>query len=298
MSDAVALGFIIGTGRCGSTLAHEILARHRDVAFLTNLEDRAPALRVPRRTAKWLYNRLPPTATTKGRMRLAPSEGYRLFDRRVSRSLSTPFRDLTAVDATPWLAAQVRSFFDERAGGSAMFVHKFTGWPRAGFLHQVDPTARFVHIVRDGRAVANSWLKMPWWHGYEGPERWQFGPLPETYREEWEASGRSFTLLAGLAWKLLIDAFDEARRAIPPDAWLEIRYEDLVADPRATTGRMLSFLGLEWNSSFEAQFARHAVSDGGLHEYRRDLDPASLALLDTSLGLHLQRHGYELGNQG
>ena len=35
-------GWVLGTGRCGSTLVHEVLARHPGVGFLTNLEDRFP----------------------------------------------------------------------------------------------------------------------------------------------------------------------------------------------------------------------------------------------------------------
>ena len=34
--------FVLGTGRCGSTLVHELVARHPDVGFLSNLEDRVP----------------------------------------------------------------------------------------------------------------------------------------------------------------------------------------------------------------------------------------------------------------
>ena len=65
-----------------------------------------------------------------------------------------------------------------------------TGWPRAGFLHAVFPDARYVNVIRDGRAVANSWLQMDWWLGYRGPEHWHFGPLSDEHREVWERSGR------------------------------------------------------------------------------------------------------------
>ena len=38
------LAFVIGTGRCGSTLVYEVLARHPGVGFVSNLEDKLPAL--------------------------------------------------------------------------------------------------------------------------------------------------------------------------------------------------------------------------------------------------------------
>ena len=283
--------FIVGTGRCGSTLVHEVLARHDDVSFLTNLEDRFPRVPAASRLAQRLYRALPPAATTKGRLRLAPSEGYRVLDRRVSPVLSMPARDLTADDVTPWLERRVRSFFEGHAG-SGVLVHKFTGWPRARFLHRVLPGARFIHVVRDGRAVAASWLRMPWWRGDQGPERWHFGPLPPAYAQEWEASGRSPVLLAGLAWKLLLDAHDEARKDVPEESWLEVRYEDVVAHPRDTFERMLGFLGLEWDAAFDRQFRRHSFAAGPLDAFRSQLDAESLQLLEASLASHLEARGY------
>src|SRR5205823_12944314 len=109
--------FILGTGRCGSTLLHELVARHPDVGFVSNIGDRlarAPA-------GSWqagLYRRLPTGATRKGRLRLAPSEGFLVLDREVSPVISEPARDLMASDATPWLAARFRRFFEARAAAA------------------------------------------------------------------------------------------------------------------------------------------------------------------------------------
>ncbi len=111
-----------------------------------------------------------------------------MLAREVSPLLASPVRDLRADDVTPWLERRFREFFAERAQvqGTATFLHKFTGWPRAGFIRGVLPDARFIHVVRDGRAVANSWLQMPWWLGFEGPDHWQWGPLPPDLAAEWE----------------------------------------------------------------------------------------------------------------
>lgn len=292
--DAPAYAWVLGTGRCGSTLVHEVIARHHDVAFISNLEDRTPWLEWTGRWSRAAYRFVPPRLTTKGRLRCAPSEGYRLLARRVSPAVCNPSRDLLAGDATPWLSARVRNVFQARAREQhrPVLLHKFTGWPRAGFLDAVFPGSRFVHVVRDGRAVANSWLQMPWFDGHRGPEEWLFGPLPPAYREEWEASGRSFVLLAGLAWKMLIDAFDEAREALGPARWLELRYEDLVADPEAAFARALGFLGLPWDAPFARALAGYRFRSERSQAFRRDLGPEALALLDASLVGHLARFGY------
>ena len=286
--------FVLGTGRCGSTLVHEVVARHPGVGFISNLEDRAP---LPSPAGRWnqqVHRALPPEYARKGRLRFGPSEGYRLLEREVSPVLATPYRDLTAEDAQPWLSHRLTDFFDERIGaqGKPVFLHKFTGWPRIGFLHEVFPEARFVHIVRDGRAVANSWLQMPWWTGYRGPDQWWLGPLGDEDAEEYERSGRSFVVLAGIAWKMLMRAFETTSQQLPPGCYLELRYEDVVADPVAVFGSILDFAGLDANASFARSLARYDFDDSRTQAFKRDLTPPAQDALERSLGEHLSRYGY------
>jgi hypothetical protein len=286
--------FVLGTGRCGSTLVHEILARHPDVGFVSNLEDRFGSVPMLGRFNNPLYRRVPDRFTRKGRLRFAPSEAYRALEREVSPAISAPVRDLLAEDVTPWLERRFRTFFESRASrqGRPVFLHKFTGWPRSGFVRRIFPEARFVHVVRDGRAVANSFLQMPWWRGYGGPEAWTWGPLSEAYAAEWEASGRSFAVLAGLEWMQLIDAFESAKEQVPTHQWLEVRYEDFVAAPRVHMAAMLEHLGLEWTAAFEEGFGRYRFDAGRTESYRRDLGIHEVAMLDASLAPALARYGY------
>ncbi|MGZ6544642.1 MAG: sulfotransferase family protein [Actinomycetota bacterium] len=290
----VEYAFVLGTGRCGSTLVHEVIARHPGVGFVSNLEDRLP---LPTGLGRWnndLYRRVPDRLTRKGRLRFAPSEGYRVLDRQVSPALSTPFRDLVAEDVTPWLETRTRRFFEERARvqGRPVFLHKFTGWPRAGFLRRILPDARFVHVIRDGRAVANSFIQMPWWRGYRGPEEWGWGPLSDEDQRAWEGSGRSFALLAGLEWRILMEAFEVARAAVPGGQWLDIRYEDFIAEPRERTEQILDFLGLPWTPAFEEGFRRYRFDPARQEAYRSDLGIHDVALLDAALRPELERHAY------
>ena len=289
--DGAGLVFILGTGRCGSTLVQEVCSRHPEVAFVSNLEDRLGALGVTSRWNNPLYRRIPASWTGKGRARFAPSEGYGALGREVSPLLVAPLRDLTADDASPWIAARLRRFVGRRleAQGRRTFVHKFTGWPRAGLLAAVFPSARFVHVVRDGRAVANSLVQMPWWTGYQGS---RFGPLSADHQAEWEASGRSFPVLAGIEWKILVDAHDQACGRLPPGRWSQVRYEDLVASPREVLEPVLDVAGLAWTPEFEAGFARHRFDPGRRQAFRSDLDGRTLDLLEQSLGPHLTRLGY------
>jgi hypothetical protein len=277
-------------------MVEEVLARHAGAGFLSNLEDRSRLGAWARRWNNPIYQALPPSLTRKGRLRFAPSEGYEVLDKEVSPILSRPWRDLTAVDVTPWLAARTQRFFERRAAaqGRPVFLHKFTGWPRAGFLAGIFPDAKFIHVVRDGRAVANSWLQMDWWEGFNGPDHWQWGPLPSAYQAEWRKSGYSFPILAAVLWKLLIDAHDAAAASLPRDRWLEVRYEDVVASPAQTFGAMLDFAGMPADPTFSRALQRLPFGSDRTQAFRRDLGPETVAALSVSLEKHLERRRYTI----
>jgi len=289
-----AWAFVLGTGRCGSSIIHEVLARHPDVGFVSNLEDR---FGLPPAAGRWnsqIYRLLPISWQRKGRLRFAPSEAYRALDRSVSPIISSPVRDLTEGDATPWLRQRTCAFFEARAAAQhkALFLHKLTGWPRSGLLASAFPEARFVHVVRDGRAVASSWLQMPWWRGYGGPQHWQFGPLGPADEQTWERSGRSFVVLAGLAWRMLVDAHAEARQKATAGSWIDVRYEDVVADPIGAHRTLLEHLGLPWSLAFEQDLRRYRFTTGRSTAYRHDLGQEAADQLSAILGSTLAAWGY------
>src|SRR5207248_2033292 len=123
------------------------------------------------------------------------------------------------------------------------------------------------------RAVAASLLQQPWWPGYGGTQGWTFGELAPEDAELWRASGGSFAVLAALEWKVLMRAFDRARDAVPADRWLELRYEDVVADPRGQLERLLAHVALDWSPEFERQFARIAWTSARRDAFREELQP-------------------------
>jgi Sulfotransferase family len=302
------LAFVVGTGRCGSTLVNEVLARHPDVGFISGVDDKLARLNLSGRWNGKLYRRMSARdpglralrdsrrLLDRGRLRVAPSEGWSLLDRHVFAGFSRPCRDLLASDLTPYIEARLKEFFNSRVAAqrSKILLHRLTGWPRTGLLQAAFPDLRVIHVVRDGRAVVNSWLQMGWWDGYRGPSNWYLGPLPDDYQEAWEASGRSFPVLAALGWRLLMHAFEIARKEFPSEQWLELRYEDLLARPHEHVEEMLDFLGLEWSHKFEAGLAKHRLEPGRRAAYLSQLTGPHLAAIERVLAEPLTRRGYEL----
>lgn len=302
------LTFVLGSGRCGSTLVTELIARHPDVGFISNVDDKLARLDLKGRWNNALFARsderdpsLRPfrdrrRALERGRLRVAPSEGWLVLEKQISSIFPQPCRDLTAQDAMPWLQKRIADFFDSRieAQGKPAFVHHLTGWPRSGLLRSVYPEARFVHVVRDGRSVANSWLQMGWWDGYRGPDNWYLGPLSRADQAEWEEAERSFVVLAGLGWRILMNAIEEARALVPEEQWLDVRLEDFMDDPRGRTEQVLDFLGLEWTPQYEAGFAKHTFQASRGVAWKRDLGEADIAALERTIAKPLAAYGYDL----
>jgi hypothetical protein len=300
--------FLVGTGRCGSTLINEILCGHADVRYISVLEDRLGMTRESFHNAVARAYRVgvPYVAvSTEARgpktfrqhigrrtvARCGPSEAYRVIRKEISPAFAQPFRDLTSSDCGPWLEKRLRRFFTTEEAPK-LFVHKFTGWPRIGALAAAFPDARFIHVVRDGRAVANSLIQMPWWDGWRGPTGWSFGPLSAELSQAWENSGHRFPVLAGIEWKLLVDGFEVARAEIDATRILEVRYEDFVSHPTAHLETILAFAGLDKSTQFERFSESFAVRPGRMAEWVKELRSDDLTALDQVLAGTLARYGY------
>lgn len=301
---------VAGTGRSGTTVVTELLARHPRTAFVSGLDDKLARLGLRGRWNGPLYRHVtaprPPALRAwseavgvlqRGRLGVRPSEAYDLLDRHVVAGWSRPVRDLVAEDMTPHVERRLREFVEQRleAQRADVLVLHVTGWPRTGFLHAALPDLKVVEVVRDGRAVASSWLQMGWWDGWQGPDKWLFGPLPPHLHEVWERSGRSFPVLAALGWQLLVEAAERARDHHPAGAWLDLRYEDLLADPGAAVRGMLDLAGLDADPRFDAGVARHHLGGGRVDAYRRELTPAQVADVEDAIGPALRRWGYQVG---
>jgi hypothetical protein len=70
---------------------------------------------------------------------------------------------------------------------------------------------------------------------------------------------------------------DHWRAVLPPDRFLEIEYEELVADREAVTRRLIAFAGLEWDDScLRPEHNRRPVVTASVWQARQPIYTSSL----------------------
>lgn len=221
-----------------------------------------------------------------------PGEYYRFWDQRFP-GFSRPSRDLIKDDVPPDLPYKVQEAFAAATLPRRQMIVKITGWPRLGFLKAIFPNAKFVHIHRDGRAVASSFLRVDWWWGWRGPGNWRLGPLDPSRAAAWEAYNHSYAILAGMGWEIMMDQFVNASSSLTEEEWLSIRYDRLCNDPVPTLQSILSFLGMR-SSERVLEVGMKSVRSGPDDAYKRLLNGKQLQDLNEYLIPALQRHGYDV----
>ncbi len=283
--------FITGVGRSGTTIIHRMLCEHPNVAWLSGLCGRHPG---KTQWNRWLMQAVDYPFVgeyLKRRKRFMPWENYGFWE-HYCKGFSGSFRDLVAADVTEKGKRVLRRVLgDVLTAKRSRLLIKTTGWPRAGFLHEVFEDAKFVHFVRDGRAVAHSRIGLPWWDGWQGPWNWKRGPLGAAYMQEWERHGRSFVALAGIEWKICLDAMKEARRRLSGDNFLEIRYESFCDNPLRVIQAIAEFCDLSWTSAFEARLKTYTVRSEN-HKWQEELTAEQQRVLLGVTRSHLETYGY------
>jgi hypothetical protein len=270
--------FVLGCGRSGTTMLRLMLDAHPDLA-------------VP-----WESHFI--VSVWKDRRRYRTPSGYDAAHMVKDIAGSPMFGQWKVPDEILWrrINALERPSFADVMDAVFMSYADSKGKRRWGdktpiyvrsipMLAEQFPTARFVHVIRDGRDVALSYLSVPW--------------------------GPSDIWLAARRWKQDVSAGRRHGASLPASRYLEVRYEDLIRDPRAELERIcaladLPFVeemleyhrdGSERLASPEAHRAYHASASkpptAGLRDWRTQMSPRDVEAFESVAGGLLGELGYE-----
>jgi hypothetical protein len=154
-------------------------------------------------------------------------------------------------------------------------------------LERLFPDAFFVHLIRDGRDAAMSFLSMP------------KGLMTETWMQP-----RDVSAFAG-QWRAEVKAAKRLGHRVGDRRYLEVRYEDLVGDVESVLRRISTFARLPYEPAMADYAGDVDVSTkphqqslkrpptAGLRDWRSQMSPQDVGAFDRVAGDLLAELGYE-----
>lgn len=295
--------FLVGAPRSGTSLLYKALCMHPEAAWISNW-----VRRFPRALTLAALNRIPPrfprlqrrvwfgsdsNAYVYGsRRRLweqvfpMPVEGEPIFERSGlvdDSSGGIAGQNGVAEHRLGVLRSNLESI--RRMAGGSVFINKRIGNNRRiGLLVAAFPYARFVDLVRDGRAVAYSLARVDWW-----PDSvpWWHDQTPK----RWEAEGGDPWELCARSWVEEVGAIERGLEAVPSEQVLHLSYEQLIRSPLESLQTVRTFAGLSENRGWLDRV-------GGLQfpnrneTWRENLSRAEIATIEEIQRDTLIRYGY------
>jgi hypothetical protein len=146
-----------------------------------------------------------------------------------------------------WWVSRIADFYEEfqaevlSSTGKARWAEKDPTYTLLlDFIDQLFPDAVYIHLLRDGHDVVASFR-----------DRWGY---------------RSAARAARTEWARYVNAARSFGDKLAPDRFMQLRYEELVANPEVEARRVFDFLDEAWEPDvLEFDPARHRATD----RYRR-----------------------------
>lgn len=280
-ADRVSPFFIIGSGRSGNTLLRRILTAHSELHIPPENHALGAAITVYRRNRSLPWPHL--VDLVLGTFQF--SHGFEVFDLEL-RPLAERLHD--APKAQRSLAHIIDSFYRFHAEahgekcdywGDKTPLNTFNAFK----IGAVFPDARFIHVLRDGMDVVESYVR---------------AGLVKSHEE------------AAERWVSSVEAAQLVERRYG-EQFLEVRYEALVVEPARVVRGVCDFLGVDlepdmltatehtkgmgdvghYEHHAQAQLPIHTESIG---KGRRTLDPRVMTMLSSVMGPHLRELGYDI----
>jgi hypothetical protein len=280
--------FLVGSGRSGTTLTYHYLAIHPDLCWFSNASNRAPWLGFMPAVQRVLDIpglgdgiRRDIVARTGGRFGLRPVEAEIIY----ARAGFDDRRKMDEADFSETISMKFRAEVARHVkwAGRSRFVSKQTSNNQhVRLLNKIFPDALFIHLVRDGRAVANSILTQGW---MDSLHVWWLEDAAinqvHNYRDPIE--------LCALHWKNNVDEL-LACGEILGNRYIQIRYEDMVSDYSEFMKAVCDFCDLEVVPDHLSLLPKPKKSLDD--KWKRELTAKQIDILHDTIGSKLAALGY------
>lgn len=264
--------FFVGSGRSGTTLVQAIFSAHPE------LEVAHESQFIPRlaKRAYGLGEGFDGTMFLRDLARLPDFQRMALDPDRLSRGMAdvSSYADAIRVVFSEYAAKRGKRLYGDKTPGYILHME---------LIAELLPEARFVHVVRDGRDVALSYLET------------RFGPSTLTE--------------AALYWRRRVTEGRRAGLRMGPARYREVRYEELVANPAEVTRELCDFVGIAFDTRMLTYFEdgsrlRSETADPAAHrhlnrppttrlrDWRTEMSPGDAAVFDVLAGDALVEFGY------
>ncbi len=262
--------FIVGAPRSGTNIFYRTLARHPDLAWISNITKKFPS-------SLWL-TRLIMLFRDDHR----PTEANNVWQKFTGSDHESLGRDDVTAAVGKYLRAVVEN--NLQIFKKPRFVNKCPGNSvRIDFLKEIFPDAIFIHIIRDGRAVGYSIMRSRLAHAGA-----YWSVKPPGWRDLLKLP---LVDACALQWKMTVKAILQSAKNLPRKQYLAIKYEDLVARPVELFKQVAEKCNLVWQEDLLQTIT--TGMDNRNFKWQTEMQDADKDRLNALLCDFLQQLGYE-----
>lgn len=281
--------FIIGAGRSGTTILYKILSLHPEVCFFSNYTDRYPRFHRLASLHKILDFPLIGDVAKRDilqyrpkKITIVPNEGDNIYHSYCGFEHA---RKSTENDLTDEMEFRLKKVIEDHLNytGKKRFLNKQTSnVQRIQLINKMFPDAYYIHLIRDGRAVANSLIHTSWWNH---TDIWWFGGRPDS----WAENGREPIELCASHWQRGVSEIWDNRHLFN-GRYLEVRYEELLKDTPGTIAEIANFCDLDEAQSFIKRIPQNLPNMN--NKWKEQLTEEQKRVLNSCIAEFLHQLGY------